>query len=153
MSWFYFCSCNSIGDNGLAALSSGCRKLEKLNLSYCIEVTDTGMEYISQFKYLSDLELRGLVKITGTGLTVVAAGCMRLTELDLKHCQKIKDSGFWALAFYSRNLRQVWLTIIKLEYEILPSKMCYVCYIIIRNYILSSVSNKTLMHCSHYNKK
>ena len=123
MFWFYFCSCNSIGNDELAALSSGCKKLEKLNLSYCSEVTDTGMEYISQLKELSDLELRGLVKITSTGLTAVAAGCMRLAELDLKHCQKIKDSGFWALAYYSRNLRQVWLTIIKLEYEILSNKM------------------------------
>lgn len=123
MFWFYFCSCNSIGNDELAALSSGCKKLEKLNLSYCSEVTDTGMEYISQLKDLSDLELRGLVKITSTGLTAVAAGCMRLAELDLKHCQKIKDSGFWALAYYSRNLRQVWLTIIKLEYEILSNKM------------------------------
>lgn len=99
--------CNSIGNDELAALSSGCKKLEKLNLSYCSEVTDTGMEYISQLKDLSDLELRGLVKITSTGLTAVAAGCMRLAELDLKHCQKIKDSGFWALAYYSRNLRQI----------------------------------------------
>ncbi|RVW60390.1 putative pectinesterase/pectinesterase inhibitor 22 [Vitis vinifera] len=115
--------CNSIGNDELAALSSGCKKLEKLNLSYCSEVTDTGMEYISQLKELSDLELRGLVKITSTGLTAVAAGCMRLAELDLKHCQKIKDSGFWALAYYSRNLRQVWLTIIKLEYEILSNKI------------------------------
>ena len=123
MFWFYFCSCNSIGNDELAALSSGCKKLEKLNLSYCSEVTDTGMEYTSQLKDLSDLELRGLVKITSTGLTAVAAGCMRLAELDLKHCQKIKDSGFWALAYYSRNLRQVWLTIIKLEYEILSNKM------------------------------
>lgn len=104
---FYFCSCNGIDDDGLAALSSGCKNLEKLNLSYCTEVTDAGMKYISRLKDLSDLELRGLVKITSTGLKSVAAGCLRLAELDLKHCQKIKDPGFWALALYSQNLRQV----------------------------------------------
>ena len=130
-------------------------------MSYCTEVTDAGMEYISQLKDLSDLELRGLVQITSTGLTAVAAGCMRLAELDLKHCQKIKDPGFWALAFYSRNLRQVWLTTIKLEYEIFSNKMLlyllhynmklqseffckikcrYSFYIIIRNYSQNSLS-------------
>ncbi|KAK9292319.1 hypothetical protein L1049_020285 [Liquidambar formosana] len=101
-----YCS-TGIGDDGLAALSSGCKKLKMLNLSYCNEVSDTGMEYISQLEELSDLELRGLVNITGAGLTAVAAGCKRLAELDLKHCENIKESGFWALAYYSRNLRQI----------------------------------------------
>ncbi|KAF5945937.1 hypothetical protein HYC85_016165 [Camellia sinensis] len=99
--------CMGIGDDGLAALSSGCKKLKKLNLSYCNKVTDRGLQYLSHLKELSDLELRGIVKITSTGLTAVAAGCKSLSELDLKHCEYINDSGFWALAYYSRNLRQI----------------------------------------------
>lgn len=99
--------CMGIGDDGLAALSSGCKKLKKLNLSYCNMVTDRGLQYLSHLKELSDLELRGIVKITSTGLAAVAAGCKSLSELDLKHCEYINDSGFWALAYYSRNLRQI----------------------------------------------
>ncbi|CAL5397275.1 unnamed protein product [Camellia sinensis] len=99
--------CMGIGDDGLAALSSGCKKLKKLNLSYCNKVTDRGLQYLSHLKELSDLELRGIVKITSMGLTAVAAGCKSLSELDLKHCEYINDSGFWALAYYSRNLRQI----------------------------------------------
>ncbi|KAA8536797.1 hypothetical protein F0562_029275 [Nyssa sinensis] len=99
--------CTGIGNDGLGALSSGCKKLEKLNLSYCIEVTDRGMEFLSHLEVLSDLELRGVVNITGAGLTALAAGCKRLSELDLKHCENIDDSGFWSLAYYSRNLRQI----------------------------------------------
>ncbi|KAL7259582.1 hypothetical protein ACSBR1_005467 [Camellia fascicularis] len=99
--------CMGIGDDGLAALSSGCKKLKKLNLSYCNKVTDRGLQYLSHLKELSDLELRGIVKITSTGLAAVAAGCKSLSELDLKHCEYINDSGFWALAYYSRNLRQI----------------------------------------------
>ncbi|KAK2965869.1 hypothetical protein RJ640_024711 [Escallonia rubra] len=99
--------CMGIGDDGLAALSRGCRKLKKLNLSYCIEVTDRGIESLSHLEELSDLEMRGLLNITGTGLTALAFGCKRLAELDLKHCVNISDSGFWALAYFSRNLRQI----------------------------------------------
>ena len=79
----------------------------KLNLSYCNEVSDRGLGFIGRLEELSDLELRGLIKITGVGLEAVAAGCKRLADLDLKHCEKVDDSGFWALARYSRNLRQV----------------------------------------------
>ncbi|KAK7284399.1 hypothetical protein RJT34_19144 [Clitoria ternatea] len=99
--------CVRIGDDGLAALTSGCKKLTKLNLSYCNRITDTGIEYISHLGELSDLELRGLLNITNIGIRAVAVSCKRLADLDLKHCEKIDDSGFWALAFYSQNLRQI----------------------------------------------
>lgn len=104
-----FCRCTNIGDDGLAALAGGCQKIRKLNLSYCIEITDKGMERLSKLVELFDLELRGLHKITGGGLTVLASGCKKLAELDLKHCESIDDSGFWSLAYYSRNLQQVLL--------------------------------------------
>lgn len=104
---FFYCSCLRIGDDGLAALATGCKKLTKLNLSYCNGITDTGMEYISHLGELYDLELRGLLNITRIGIKAVAVSCKRLADLDLKHCEKIDDSGFWAIAYYSQNLRQV----------------------------------------------
>lgn len=76
-------------------------------MSYCYRITDRGMEYISYLGELSDLEMRGLVNITSMGIKKVAVNCRRLADLDLKHCEKIDDSGFWAIAFYSQNLRQV----------------------------------------------
>lgn len=79
----------------------------KLNLSYCNRITDRGIEYISHLSELSDLEMRGLSNVTSIGIKAVAMSCKRLADLDLKHCEKIDDSGFWALAFYSQNLRQV----------------------------------------------
>lgn len=99
--------CSGVGDDALAALSIGCKKLKKLNLSYCNEVTDRGMEFLGHIEVLSELEMRGLLHITSEGLTAVAAGCKRLAGLDLKHCENIDDSGFWALAHYSRNLQQI----------------------------------------------
>ncbi|KAK7255722.1 hypothetical protein RIF29_29141 [Crotalaria pallida] len=58
--------CVRVGDDGLAALASGCKKLMKLNLSYCNRITDRGMD---------------------VGIQAVADGCKRLTDLDLKHCE------------------------------------------------------------------
>lgn len=101
------CSCTGIGDDALAALSSGCKKLRRLNLSYCSDVTDRGMEYLGQLEELWDLEMRGLVNVTGVGTMAFAAGCKKLADLDMKHCENVDDSGFWALAHYARNLRQV----------------------------------------------
>lgn len=99
--------CCGIGDEGLAALSSSCKRLKILNISYCARVTDKGMKHMSQLEELSDLDMRGLVRVTSVGLTALAAGCKRLADLDMKHCESVNDSGFWALAYYSRNLRQV----------------------------------------------
>ncbi|KAJ9185957.1 hypothetical protein P3X46_005525 [Hevea brasiliensis] len=96
-----------IGDDGLAALSSGCKKLKKLNLSYCNNITDRGIKLLGYLEELSDVELRGLGKITSVGLTAFAAKCKTLADLDLKHCWNIDDKGFWALAYYSQNLRQI----------------------------------------------
>ncbi|KAL7120070.1 hypothetical protein ACP275_02G100300 [Erythranthe tilingii] len=99
--------CTKIGDDGLAALSRGCKKLRRLILSYCDKVSDRGMEYLSCLEELSDMELRSLPKISGVGLRKLAAGCRRLSELDLKNCQNVDDSGFWAMAYYSTNLQQM----------------------------------------------
>ncbi|GAB4855612.1 hypothetical protein Ancab_024233 [Ancistrocladus abbreviatus] len=99
--------CPGIGDEGLAALSSGCKKLKKLIISYCDRLTDKGMEHIGRLQQLADLEMRGLKSVTSAGLTAIVAGCKRLSELDLKHCDNIEDSGFWAVAYYSKNMRQI----------------------------------------------
>ncbi|KGN66042.1 F-box/LRR-repeat protein 3 isoform X1 [Cucumis sativus] len=99
--------CLGIGDAGLEALSSGCKKLMKLNLSYCNKLTDRGMGYIGHLEELCVLEIRGLHNVTSVGLTAVAAGCKRLVDLDMKQCQNVDDAGFWALASYAHNLRQL----------------------------------------------
>lgn len=99
--------CPNIGDEGMAALSNGCKKLKKLNISYCNSLTDKGMEYIGRLEELYVLEMRAIMNVTGVGLQAVAAGCTILSVLDLKHCVNIQDAGFWALANYCKNLREV----------------------------------------------
>ncbi|KAG2267795.1 hypothetical protein Bca52824_062350 [Brassica carinata] len=70
--------CAGFGDDGLAAISRGCKSLNLLILSYCGELTDAGVEKI----HLSHLELRGIKNITGTGLAAITRGCKKLAYLD-----------------------------------------------------------------------
>ncbi|XP_024980317.1 F-box/LRR-repeat protein 3 isoform X2 [Cynara cardunculus var. scolymus] len=101
------CRCSNVGDDGLRFLATGCKKMRKLNLSYCTKVTDKGMVYLGLLEELSDLELRSNGNVTDTGLIALASGCRKLSELDIKNCQNIGDAGFWSLAFYSWNLQQI----------------------------------------------
>ena len=93
------------GDIGMVV--EFCGKIRKLNICYCSKITDKGMAYLSQLEELSDLEMRSITQVTGTGLTALASGCRKLSELDIKHCVNITDAGFWSLAYYSWNLQQV----------------------------------------------
>ena len=85
---FFDHRCVRIGDDGLAALTSGCKGLTNLNLSYCNRITYRGLKYICHLGELSDLELCGLSNITSVGIKAVAISCKRLADLDLNHCEK-----------------------------------------------------------------
>ncbi|XP_073008896.1 F-box/LRR-repeat protein 3 isoform X1 [Typha latifolia] len=99
--------CGRVTDEGLAAIASGCKRLRRLNLCYCTQITDNGLNNLSCLEELSDIELRGLARITSSGITAVAIGCKSLVELDLKRCYSVDDAGLWALARYALNLRQL----------------------------------------------
>ncbi|XP_057550742.1 F-box/LRR-repeat protein 3 isoform X3 [Amaranthus tricolor] len=99
--------CANIGDEGMETISNGCKKLKKLNVSYCTSLTDKGVQHIGKLEELYVLEMRGLLSVTAFGLQAVAVGCTKLSVLDLKHCQNILDSGFWALANNSKNMREI----------------------------------------------
>jgi F-box/leucine-rich repeat protein 2/20 len=122
--------------------------LNRLILSYCCELTDTGVEQIRQLELLSHLELRGLKNITGVGLAAIASGCKKLGYLDVKLCENIDDSGFWALAYFSKNLRQVQkITFIDGDLEASIGNMfdsCVVCFVWQINLCNCSVSDTAL---------
>ncbi|PWA55128.1 F-box family protein [Artemisia annua] len=99
--------CLNVGDDGLGFIAGGCKKIRKLNLCYCTKITDKGLMYLSQLEELSDLEMRSITEVTGTGLSALASGCRKLLQLDIKHCGNIRDTGFWSLAYYSWNLQQI----------------------------------------------
>ncbi|XP_031485844.1 F-box/LRR-repeat protein 3-like [Nymphaea colorata] len=99
--------CAGIGDDGLAALVTGCKNLKRINICYCTEITDAGLKHIGSLDELWELEMRGLTRVTCLGMALMARGCTRLAQLDIKRCYAINDLGIWALARHAINLRQV----------------------------------------------
>ncbi|KAG0472165.1 hypothetical protein HPP92_016711 [Vanilla planifolia] len=99
--------CVGVDDDGLSKIADGCRRLKKLNLCYCSQITDKGLKELARLEELADLELRGLENLTSEGIAAVAVGCKSLVELNLKHCTSLDDAFVFALAQYSRNLRQI----------------------------------------------
>ena len=83
--------CISLTDAGLAQLSV-CKQLATLNLSGCVKVTDAGLSHVGQCTQLASLVLGNCVSITDAGLAHVAR-CHRLTSLDLWNCSLVTDAG------------------------------------------------------------
>ena len=76
-------NCPQIEDNALHGfLSLKGAKLEDLNLSGCIDVTDAGMVHIAKFcPNLRALDLSGACRVADDGLLRLARGCRKLTTL------------------------------------------------------------------------
>lgn len=101
------CRSVGIGDEGVAAIASGCVRLKVINLSYCESITDASLHSLASLRDLLQLELRACRQVTSKGLSYIAASCKNLRELDVKRCSFVADPGIHALALGCRNLRQV----------------------------------------------
>jgi hypothetical protein len=88
------------GDNELAQLvamlpDSGAH-ITQLNLSRCKNITDAGLQHLSNLTALQDLDLAGCENITDAGLQHLS-NLTALEELDLFECDNITGAGFLAL--------------------------------------------------------
>lgn len=100
-----------IGDEGVAAIASGSRRLKVVNMSYCSSITDESLHSLAQLRDLVQLELRACSQVTSVGISYIAASCKHLKELDVKRCTLVGDSGVLAVSRGCRNLRQVLLAL------------------------------------------
>ncbi|KAK7870405.1 hypothetical protein R5R35_003741 [Gryllus longicercus] len=75
-------------------LSSG---LKFLSLAGCTQITDKGLEYLANCKYVTSLELldvSGCSGLTSKGLNLLAKACPRLKPYNLFYCDMILDGPF-----------------------------------------------------------
>lgn len=73
--------------------------LRSIDLSFCISVTDFGLEEIaSRLLRLEVLKLQSVDNITPRGMEFVAARCARLRVLDVGFCDWVKDDCLELLA-------------------------------------------------------
>ena len=92
----------SITDQRLAHLAVHLTKLQFLNLSYCMKLTDTGFASLQNLEDLRSLDLTGCA-ITDEGLAYLATHLTKLQVLNLSDCKKLTDKGFALL----QNLKEL----------------------------------------------
>ncbi|EEC14535.1 F-box/leucine rich repeat protein, putative [Ixodes scapularis] len=81
-----------LGDKGLKVLVDGCPFLEVLFLANCWDVTEDGLATIvARCRNLTDLDLRGLYKVTGSSLRKMPPCLPRLRRLGLERCCQVPD--------------------------------------------------------------
>ena len=72
---------NPVTDQSI--LTGGARGLEILSLVECRKITDQGIAQLKKLKRLKDLNLLGCYGITDTGIEIIAAKCLFLTQINL----------------------------------------------------------------------
>lgn len=75
-----------------------CPDLKQLDLSSDVHLNFSAWGELSKLKQLKRLSVAQCHQIQDSDLTVIAKGCVSLTDLSLKNCSKIGEKGFLDLA-------------------------------------------------------
>uniref|UniRef100_A0A0D9XZV4 non-specific serine/threonine protein kinase n=1 Tax=Leersia perrieri TaxID=77586 RepID=A0A0D9XZV4_9ORYZ len=86
---------NQLDNHGICILSSYCPGLSDLTLSFCSDISDSGIGYLASCKKLITLRLNSAKIITSSGLLAVVVGCNNLSGLHLVNCNKICGTSEW----------------------------------------------------------
>ncbi|GAV63348.1 LOW QUALITY PROTEIN: Adap_comp_sub domain-containing protein/F-box-like domain-containing protein/LRR_6 domain-containing protein [Cephalotus follicularis] len=88
-----------LSDQGLTAIGEGFRKLEKLSLIWCSNVSSLGLMSVAYYcRSLKSLDLQGCY-VGDKGLAAVGNFCKHLEDLNLRFCEGLTDSGLVELTF------------------------------------------------------
>lgn len=98
--------CQKITDEGLDLLSEGMQHLEEVNLSFCVNVTDTGIKSLGQIPSLQVIHLRSCDNVSDLGIGFLAQGSRSsgLRSLDISFCTNITDSSARLISVSFPNL-------------------------------------------------
>lgn len=85
-----------------------CKRIERLTLTGCKELTDHGVTTIvNGSTSLLALDITGLGAVTDHALKAVAENCPRLQGLNITDCRKVTDESLTAVAQRCRHLKRV----------------------------------------------
>ena len=90
--------CQKLYDEALSFISQGLPSLKSLNLSFCGNITDSGLKHLARKPNLRELNLRSCDNISDTGVAYLAEGGARITSLDVSFCDKIGDPALQHVA-------------------------------------------------------
>ncbi|XP_061449786.1 F-box/LRR-repeat protein 2-like isoform X2 [Rhineura floridana] len=69
-------------------------RLQELDLTACVKLTDASIAKVISFPELRHLSLSLVTNITDASLTAIAHNCRSLEHLALSHCANLSDKGF-----------------------------------------------------------
>jgi F-box/leucine-rich repeat protein 14 len=95
--------CQKLTDESLRHISEGLPRLARLNLSFCLSVTDTGLKSLARLASLRDLNLRSCDNVSDIGLGFLSDGSASsgqspLRRLDVSFCDRVTDSAMTHVA-------------------------------------------------------
>lgn len=97
----------NINDGTLACLSM-CRRLERLTLTNCRNLTDSGLEnLIPNNPGLLALDLSNLSHLTDDTINTIAIRCLRLQGLNIAGCNKVTNASLINLSQNCKLLKRV----------------------------------------------
>eukprot|EP00096_Caligus_rogercresseyi_P013859 TRINITY_DN6457_c0_g1_i1.p1 TRINITY_DN6457_c0_g1~~TRINITY_DN6457_c0_g1_i1.p1 ORF type:complete len:539 (-),score=131.84 TRINITY_DN6457_c0_g1_i1:255-1721(-) len=102
--------CQKITDESLRHLSEGIPNLRKINLSFCVSVTDTGMKSLAKLGSLAALNLRSCDNVSDIGMGFLSEGNNSLRDLDVSFCNNVSDAGLKHVAAGLQSLESLSLT-------------------------------------------
>jgi len=86
--------CQKVTDEALKHIAEGLPSIARMNLSFCLSVTDTGLKSLSRIPTLDDLNLRSCDNVSDIGIGFLgSASPSPLRRLDVSFCDRVTDSS------------------------------------------------------------
>ena len=97
--------CNTLGDDGIAALGH-LPRLKSANFNDCCNITGLGFETWTDSS-LTSLQLQGALSLSDQGIAAVGLRLKNLQELSLKNCREVTDDGIIVLTSSLNQLKSL----------------------------------------------
>ncbi len=87
--------CQRITDEGVARICMAMRSLVRVNISFCISVTDTGLKSVATLPRLEELNMRSCDNVSDIGVGFLASDCggHGLKRLDASFCPNVTNTS------------------------------------------------------------
>ncbi|MFA5075140.1 MAG: hypothetical protein WC436_03495 [Candidatus Babeliales bacterium] len=103
------CGYKNMTDNQLEQLLQRFPNIRSLDLSFCSNITDSGLQYIANCHNLKFLDLRLCSKIKDNSIFSILQGCHELQNLSLSCCKLITDASLQFLIYGCPKLKSLFL--------------------------------------------
>ena len=89
--------CQSLSDQALKYVGEGLDRLESLNISFNVSISNGGVRFVADMPSLRELNLSS-TEITDAGIAYLAEGAARIESLDLSFCPFITDAALVSMS-------------------------------------------------------